>query len=90
MKSPKVFKIVFVDEKNDFLSQLAEAIARKAFPNGGKYASAGFHTATALKPELTSIADRFGFDMKRAKPKQLGKLDTFPTADLVVNGIRKR
>lgn len=79
MKAPKIFKIVFVDEKNDLLSQLAEAIAKKAFPSGGRYTSAGWNPAKFVRPELERIADRFGFDVKRARTEEIGKLDTFPT-----------
>ena len=34
--------MLFVDEHNDRLSQLAEAVARKAFPESGVYESAGW------------------------------------------------
>ena len=79
MKEPKRFKVLFVDEKNDLVSQLAEVIARKGHPEGGSYASAGWAPSKSVDPRLGEIASRFGFDVTRAKPAQLGVLDTFPT-----------
>ncbi len=41
-KRPVVYKILFVDQRNVCASQIAETIARKAFPNSGEYSSAGW------------------------------------------------
>ncbi len=40
-KAPKVYNILFVDEDNSGLSQMAEAVARKTFPGSGSYSSGG-------------------------------------------------
>ncbi len=79
MKQPKVFKMLFVDEKNDLVSQLAVAIARKAYPESGTYSSAGWAPAKTIHPELKPMAEKFGFDVTRARPNTVGPLDTFPT-----------
>ncbi len=79
MKGPKRFKVLFIDEGNDLVSQLAEAIALKAFPDGGTYSSAGWAPAQALDPRLEQVAGRFGFDVTRARPSRMGALDVFPT-----------
>ena len=49
-KEPKVYRVLFVDEKNDGYSQMAEAFARKAFPDSGRYASAGWKPAKSVDP----------------------------------------
>ncbi len=79
MKSPKVFKVLFLDEKNDLVSLLAEAIARKGHPESGVYSSAGWAPAGSADPRLKEIAERFGFDVTRARPTKVGPLDVFPT-----------
>jgi len=89
MKEPKTFRMLFVDEKNDLLSQLAEAIARKAFPEGGKYESAGWAPAKTVRPELAEIAEKFGFDVTRAKPGRIGNLNAFPTPYHLIIAINK-
>ncbi|MFK7741240.1 MAG: phosphate signaling complex protein PhoU, partial [Planctomycetota bacterium] len=51
-KGEKRFHILFVDEKNDGASQLAEHFTRKAFPNSGTYESAGWAPADEIRPEF--------------------------------------
>ena len=71
-KAPKVFRILFLDTANSFLSQLAAAVGTKSF-SGGIYSSAGIAPAEALDPRLPAIADRFGLDLGRARPRQVRK-----------------
>ena len=40
-KKPKVYKVLFVDRTNTLVSQLAVAMARKAFPESGEFNAAG-------------------------------------------------
>jgi protein-tyrosine-phosphatase len=89
MKEPKTFKMLFVDETNDLVSQLAEAIARKAFPEAGRYTSAGWAPAKTIDPRLNEVADRFGFDVTRARPSKVGELDVFPTPFHLVIALNK-
>ncbi len=65
-KQPKVYKVLFVDERNDCVSQIAEAIARKAFPNSGAYDSAAWTPAGGLSPELLGFMERKGHTLERA------------------------
>lgn len=78
LKGPKVFRILFLDEANDLASQLAEAIARKAFPEAGIFSSAGLAPARELHPKLARAGERYGFDPSRARPKPVASLDVFP------------
>jgi phosphate transport system protein len=87
MKEPKVFKVLFLDERNELASQLARAIAQKAFPDSGSYSSAGWAPADELHPVLEAIAKDYGFDLSRARPTAVGPLDGFPTEYHVVVAI---
>jgi len=84
MKAPKVFRVLFLDERNDLASQLAAAIARKTYPNSGIYASAGWATAEKLDPALKKVTKRLGIDLERTRPTPVGELERFPTAYHVV------
>ena len=64
-KQPKVYKILFVDERNDCASQIAAAIGRKAFPNSGEYDSAGWNPAESNHPALLGFMERKGHSLDR-------------------------
>ena len=59
-KPPKTYKILFLDEENNCQSQIAEAVARKAFPNSGEYDSAGRRNGVDLKPGLFGFMEAHG------------------------------
>jgi phosphate transport system protein len=73
-KTPKTFNILFVDEDNSSLSQLAEAIARINHPTVGNYRSAGRTQAQALNPSLVKFMQEKGIDYSNAKPTSLEQL----------------
>ena len=85
-KEPKVYKILFVDERNDGYSQMAEAYARKVFPESGTYASAGWQPADALHAGCARFLDQNGFPVADLAPSLLD-LPTEELADyhVVVN-----
>ncbi|MEE8524463.1 MAG: PhoU domain-containing protein, partial [Thermoanaerobaculia bacterium] len=62
IKPPKIYRVLFVDEKNDCQSQLAAAYARKAYPESGRYASAGWAPAATVEPRCLSFMDRNRLD----------------------------
>ncbi len=70
-KPPKMYKILFLDEDNASRSQMAEAIARKTFPNSGIYGSAGRTAAKELHEGTVSFLAGRGVDITGAKPKAL-------------------
>jgi phosphate transport system protein len=75
-KVPKVFNILFVDEDNSCQSQMAEAIARKSFPESGNYRSAGRQPAARLNPAMVKFLDSHGTSLAaNAKP---GPIDMTP------------
>ena len=59
-KPPKVYKILFLDEENNCQSQVAQAFARKTFPNSGEYDSAGLRNGIDLKPGLFAFMETHG------------------------------
>ncbi len=70
-KAPKVYRILFLDEENSGLSQMAEAIARRNFPNSGHYSSAGRYASKTLNPAVVEFMQAHGFDLGEAHPKPL-------------------
>ena len=70
-KGEKVYRILFVDERNDAISQLAAAYARKAFPESGKYASAGWDPAARLLPSLEPFLQAEGMKSENLAPRGL-------------------
>ena len=70
-KAPKVYKILFLDRRNNCQSQIAEAIARRNFPHGGEFSSAGCSNAAELAPGLFHFLEKQGLALALAKPKVL-------------------
>ncbi|MGB5752887.1 MAG: PhoU domain-containing protein, partial [Thermoanaerobaculia bacterium] len=70
-KGEKVYRILFLDERNDALSQLAEVYARKAFPDSGVYQSAGWSPSDRLLPAAEVFMDARGLDGDTLTPKKL-------------------
>lgn len=70
-KAPKIYNILFIDEDNSCLSQMAAAIARKNFPDSGVYTSAGRQPATALNPTMVEFLDQHGVNLEGASPAAL-------------------
>lgn len=73
-KAPKVYKVLFIDEDNGCKSQMAEAIARRNYPESGEYLSAGRQPAANLNPDLVSFLDSRGQDSADLQISALGDL----------------
>ena len=86
-KDPKSFRILFLDERNDGVSQMAEAYAAKAFPESGTYQSAGWKPVQALDPGLVEFMDRSGIDMRGSKPSLLRPIHEEPRHWHIVVGL---
>jgi len=74
----RVFRVLFIDEHNDRSSQIAEAYARKAFPESGSYRSAGWNPGHGIDPELLEFMDGRGIDLRDAVPKKLHQVSSLP------------
>ena len=70
-KQPKVYTVLFADAGNDCASQIAEAIAIKAFPGSGRYESAGWEPVAKLDPGLLGFLERKGHAVSKAIPSSL-------------------
>ena len=70
-KEPKVYNVLFVDEKNSSLSQMAAAFARRAFPESGRYECAGWSPAGEVDPRLVRFGGSKSIDLEGAAPKSL-------------------
>lgn len=79
--STTVFNILFIDDGNSCQSQLAEAIARKNFPNSGQYRSAGHHPASELHPAMVAFMEEHGLDQSDLKPSSLVELTSHEISD---------
>ncbi len=73
-KGEKTFHILFVDQTNAGASQLAEHFMRKAFPQSGRYRSAGWQPAEEVEPAYLRFAQTVGIDLARAWPTALSTL----------------
>jgi phosphate transport system protein len=73
-KEPKVYRVLFLDRRNDCLGLLAEAFARKAFPESGRYDSAGWEASTSVRPACESFMGRNGLDLDRLVPSSLDEV----------------
>ena len=87
IKEEKVYRILFVDETNDGLSLIAEAYARKAFEESGKFASAGWAAADRIHPATEAFLIRNGLDSPDLQPKSLNTESTTPAAFHIVVGL---
>ena len=73
-KAPKVYKILFIDQRNSCRSQLAESIARRNYPNSGEYRSAGGEPAETLDADLVAFMEKRGQQLDDAHPKPISEL----------------
>ena len=69
IKRPSVHSVLFLDEDNACLSQLAEAIAQKNHSGRARFASAGQTAAAAIDVGLKAFLEDLGFDLGMARPK---------------------
>ena len=77
-KKPKVYKVLFVDRTNTLVSQLAAAMATKAFPESGVFHSAGWAPGEAIDPALHRIAHKLGLDVDGLEVREFGELTQSP------------
>lgn len=73
-KGEKTFNILFVDGPNTGASVLAEHFTRKAFPQSGRYRSAGWQAGEEIDPSWLRFAQTVGIDLQKAWPTPLSTL----------------
>lgn len=89
-KNPKVYRILFVDRANDCRSQIAEAYARKAFPEYGKFSSAGWDPADSIRPEALPFFIAHGLDHEGLEPEAVPDLMSEPKHYHVIIGLDEK
>lgn len=91
-KEPKVYRLLFIDGPNSCWSPLAEAIARRAFPNTGAFASAGWSPAEGFEPAFEAFLEQKGLEKPGAQPHPLptthDELDDYHVIVNLDRGIR--
>ncbi len=70
-KPPKRYRILFVDARDTLVAPLAVALARKSFPESGRYDSAGYQAGDRIAPELEDLAQALSLDLGDLTPQQL-------------------
>jgi phosphate transport system protein len=75
-KGTKLVRILFVDSDNATVSQLAEALARRMYPNSGEYASAGAEPAADVDLLLLSFLENHGVESSGLKPQSIVAVDS--------------
>ena len=84
-KKQKIFHILFLDEENNCQSLMAEFFAKKAFPESGRYFSAGLKPAEKLDPKFVSFMDSCGFELIGMKPKSMDKIPELNNFHVIVS-----
>lgn len=74
-KAPKVYNILFVDEDNSCLSQMAAAIAAKNYPGSGNFSSAGRAPAASLNTAMVEFLNSHDISLDGDSP---GPIDMTP------------
>jgi len=71
-KRTPVQDVLFIEEDDSRLSQMAQAIGEKNHPGEARFASAGPTPAATVDPTLSGFLENHGFDMSAARPAKLG------------------
>ena len=75
-KAKKVYKILFIDEDDSCLTQMARAIGNKSYGAGGEFYSAGRNPTTGLHPGLDEFMDQRGVNLDAIKPRSIEDLSS--------------
>ena len=86
-KGPKVYQLLFVDERDDALTQLAVAYARHAYPESGRYSSAGWNPSRKVEPRCKIFLEGKGFAVDELTPTNLATLQDRLAATHVIVSV---
>lgn len=70
-KTPKVYRVLFLDEDSSYLAPMAEIIAQKIFPDIGEYSSASVNPADSINLDMVKFMQSRSFDLNGVTPKKL-------------------
>ena len=83
-KAPKVYKILFVDQRNDLLGPLAQACAVKAFPQSGHYETAGVEPSARLSNLVEELSGKHGITIGTGAPRGLAEISSMESFHVIV------
>ncbi len=83
-KAPKVYEILFVDQRNDLLGPLAQACALKAFPQSGHYETAGVEPSARLSSLVEELTGKHGITLGTASPQGLAEISDMERFHVIV------
>ena len=84
-KTPKSYRILFLDEDNSTLGPMAQVIARKQCPQGGEYFTASRAPADAYGEGLEAFLDGRGMGLGPSFPKGLFPDDELSSYHVIVS-----
>jgi phosphate transport system protein len=70
-KQPKVYRILFVDEKNNCASKLAEVYGTRAFAGKAKFSSGGWAPADSMSSDCMEFMEARGYDTTGLAPQPI-------------------
>lgn len=83
-KRGRVHDVLFIDEDNAGLSQMAQAIAKRNYPDTARFASAGRTASEHVDPALEAFLEELGFDLSDATPVSLDGSPEFLSRHFVI------
>lgn len=89
-KTPKVYRILFLDEDNSCLGPMAAMIAEKIYPEIGQYTTAGVNPAECVNANMTAFMQQRGFSLSNIAPKQLDTSREALAHHHVIVGLHKK
>jgi phosphate transport system protein len=89
-KTPKVYRILFLDEDNSCLGPMAEMIAGKIYPDIGQYTSTGVHPADSLNANMATFMQARGYNLSDLAPRQLDTSRESLAEYHVIVGLHKK
>jgi len=76
--------VLFLDRSNDLLGPTALAIARKAFPDHGVYATAGTEPASSISKRCANLLSRLGHESAGLQPTATTSLESWADYKVIV------
>jgi len=83
-KRRKPVPVLFLDKSNDVLGPMSLAIARKAYPDHGAYATAGQAPAVKINESCSELLSRLGHETSDLKPSGIDSFDSWSDFKVIV------
>ncbi len=83
-KKRKPVPVLFLDGSNDVVGPIALAIARKAYPEHGRYTTAGLHPSASIAASSKALLERLGHETADLKPASTESIDSWDDFKVIV------